>query len=147
MQGMHWFANQHGKYICRLEKLCCAMSLICELGIIVSTFIFLRNEIAWQKWIKDAGHSGGSRERMVMLIFSIASTACIIFFTIVGRGNMMSGLKMTWKGVTKVSKIATSVGSLMLPHFKTFKTSIHPTDRDDDPEQEDEASSEGLHGL
>jgi hypothetical protein len=123
------------------------MSLICELGIIASTFIFLRNEIAWQQWLKDAGHSGRSRDKMAMLIFSLVATACAIFLTVIGRGNIMSGLNNAWKGVRKVSTIATYTDPLMLSHLKIFKTSIYPTDKDVDPKQEDEAPAEGLQAL
>jgi hypothetical protein len=84
---------------------------------------------------------------MAMLIFSLVATACIICLTILGRGNIMSGLNNVWKGVKKVSTIASSIGSFKLPHLKMFKTSILPTDRDVDPKQEGEAPSEGPHDL
>jgi hypothetical protein len=125
------------------------MTLICELGIIASTFIFLRNEIAWQKWLKHAGLSGRSRDKMAMLIFSLVATACVIFLTIIGHGDVTSGLKIAWRGgVRKVSQLATSINSSMLqPHLRLFHTSVHPTDKDDDAKQEDEAPAQGLHGL
>jgi hypothetical protein len=59
----------------------------------------------------------------------------------------MSGLNNAWKGVRKVSKIATYTEPVMLPHLKMFRTSIHPTDKDVDPKQEDEAPADGLQAL
>jgi hypothetical protein len=72
------------------------MSLICELAIIASTFIFLRNEIAWQQWLQDAGHSGQSRDKMAMLIFLLVATSCVILLTLVGGGNATIGLNNAW---------------------------------------------------
>jgi hypothetical protein len=121
--------------------------LICELGIIASTFIFLRNEVAWQQWLKEAGRSGGSREKMAMLIGSIVATACVIFLTLIGHGNITSGFKNAFKCVREVSKIAASANLSMLSHLKLFKTFIHPDDKDADPKQEEEASVARLHDL
>jgi hypothetical protein len=123
------------------------MTLVCELAIIAATFIFLRNEISWQRWLKDAGHSGRSRDKMAMLFLSLVVTACIILLTIIGRGNITNGFKNLWRGVRKVSTIAPSIEPSMLPRLRTFKTFIHPADRDVDPEHEAEAPSEGLHAL
>jgi hypothetical protein len=124
------------------------MTLICELAIIASTFIFLRNEIAWQRWLKDAGHSGRSRDEMAMLIFSLVATACVIFLVIIGRGNVTNGLKNAWRGVRKVRELAPSINSSMLqPHLRMFNTLIHPMDKDLVPKHENEAPAGRLHGL
>jgi hypothetical protein len=145
---MSCLADQHGRELCRWVLFCCAMSLVCELAIIASTFIFLRNEIAWQQWLKDAGHSGRSRDKMAMLIFSLVATACVIFLTIIGHGNITGGLKNAWRVVRKISQLATSISSSILrPHLRMLNTPVHPTDKDVDPKQEDEAPAQGLHGL
>jgi hypothetical protein len=145
IQWTSCLADQHGRELCRRVLFCSALSLICELAIIASTFIFLRNEIAWQKWMKDAGHSGGSRDKMAMLIFSLVATACVIFLVIIGRGDIIRGLRNAWTGVSKISQLATSINSSMLQtRLRMFNTSVHPTDKDVDPEQEDEAPSDGL---
>jgi hypothetical protein len=105
-----WQISGHDvRYMCRLVLLYGLMSLICELAIIASTFIFLRNEIAWQQWLQDAGHSGQSRDKMAMLIFSLVATACVILLTLVGGGNVTIGLNNAWKAAKKVSTIIPSV--------------------------------------
>jgi hypothetical protein len=123
------------------------MTLICELAIIASTFIFLRNEIAWQQWLKDAGRSGRSRDKMAMLIFSLVATAFVIFLVIIGRGNITTGLKNAWRGVRMVSELAPTIKSSMLPRLRMFNTFIHPVDKDLVPKQENEAPAGRLHGL
>jgi hypothetical protein len=142
-----WMAGHYVGHICRREKFYSTMSLICEVAIIASTFIFLRNEIAWQKWLIHAGHSGSSRDKMAMLIFSLVATACVIFLTIIGRGNTMSGCSNAWRIVTKVSELATSIDPTTLPHLRIFKASIHPLGKDVHPKQDEQAAAEGLHGL
>jgi hypothetical protein len=133
-------------YMSRWVLLCGLMTLICELGIIVSTFIFFKNEIAWQKWLKEAGRSSGSRDKMAMLSFSLAVTASIILLTVVGGGNIAIGLKNTWRGVRKVSTIMTSIDPSMVPHWRTFKTFVHPMHNAVDPNLEDEAPVGQFHG-
>jgi cytochrome bd-type quinol oxidase subunit 2 len=141
--------RHHVRCMCRWEKLCSAMSLICELGIIASTFIFLRNEIAWQQWLKDAGHSGRSRDEVAMLIFSLVATACVIFLAIIGRGNITGGLITAWSSVRKLSAIATSIHHPMLPYLRMFKTTIHPeihpAHKDIDPKEVNEAPAGRWH--
>jgi hypothetical protein len=141
---MSCLADQHGREVCRWVLFGTAMSLICELGNIASTFIFLRNEISWQQWLKD--HSARSTDRMAMLILSLVATTCVIVLTIIGHGDVTNGLKNTWRGVRKFSEVASSINPSRL-HHRMFNTSVHPTDKDVDPVQEDEAPSDGLHGL
>jgi hypothetical protein len=131
----------------RWEKLFSATSLICKLGIIATTFIFLRNEIAWQEWLKDAGSSGGSRDKMTMLIGSLAATACVIFLSIIGHGDITTGVKNAFGFVRAICRIATSTSPVMLPHWKIFKTLIHPVDKDAGHKPAEQAPAEQLHDM
>jgi hypothetical protein len=89
--------------------LCNAVMLICEVGIITATFIFLRNELAWKKRVEASGRRVSVKLDLIMLILSIVTTASVIFLAILGRGTVTSGLKNAWMGVREVCKIAQSV--------------------------------------
>jgi hypothetical protein len=83
--------------------------LICEVGIITATFIFLRNQLAWQKLLQDSGNPSHGKVELIMLILSIATTGSVILLAILGGGSITRGIKIALMGARKVSRIAPSI--------------------------------------
>jgi hypothetical protein len=108
--------------MCRWVTLCNAVMLICEVGIITATFIFLRNELAWKNLLEASARPVSVKVDLIMLILSMVTTASVIFLAILGRGSITSGLKNVWMGVRKVRKIAPSVLPSSMLKGRTFMT-------------------------
>jgi hypothetical protein len=134
---LHWFRNDShcsmqlerldelltiAENMCRWAMVCNAVMLICEVGIITATFIFLRNELAWKKLLEASGRPVSVKVDRMMLIVSMVTTASVICLAILGSGNITSGLKNVWRGVRKVCKIAPSVLPSSMLKGRTFLT-------------------------
>jgi hypothetical protein len=117
---------------------CNAVTLLCELGVISATFICLRNQLAWQKLLDDSGRMNSGRQ-LVMLILSLAATASVILLTIMGTGNILSGLTTAWRGVKKISKVAPFVTSIRTRQDRISKTGYNPEDKQFDATDVDNA--------
>jgi hypothetical protein len=101
---------------------CNVVRLICEVGIIAATLIFLRNELAWQKLLEDSGRQGHGKAQLTMLILSIVTTASVMLLTILGSGNITRGMKIAVRGARKFSRVASSILPSTIRKDKTFMT-------------------------
>jgi hypothetical protein len=123
-----------------------AMTLLCELGIICATFIFLRNELAWQKLLEDAGRPEKSKEKLIMLSLSLIATGSVIVLTIAGAGNISIGLKYAWKRVSKFSKMAAPIFPTKI-HDRTSKVFNNPEEVKFGPTKEEQAPEQQISGM
>jgi hypothetical protein len=123
-----------------------AMTLLCELGIICATFIFLRNELAWQKLLEDAGRPEKSKEKLIMLSLSLVATGSVILLTIVGAGNISIGLKHAWNRTKKLTKMATSIFPTKI-HDRASMVFQHPQDIKLGSTREEQAPEQQMSGM